>query len=750
MIKPEQLTPLQSQAASLPATGRFFLEGPAGTGKTTAAVARLLRLLNEGAPADSILIVAPQPTLALPYIEALRRADLPPGGQARITTLSGIAREMIALFWGQVAPSAGFASAAAPPTFLSLETAQYVMAQIVDPLVEDQGYFETVTLPRGRLYSQLIDNLNKAAVVGFPHTEVAERLKPAWAGDPASLRMYDEVQDAINRFRAYCLNHNLLDFSLLIETFMRHGLPVCSEMLFRRASHLILENVEEDTPAAHQVFRSWLARCESALVLFDSDAGYRRFLGADEDSASGLRAFCDQTLDFSDSLVASPSVQALTSELARIMGQYAEHVQGDPAAAFDYDLARFAPESLDWAAKGAAELIRQGAPPGEIVIVAPFMSDALRFSLIERLRERGVTARSHRPSRALRDEPVVRAMLALARLANPAWGLPPDARDLAYALMASLSAGETGALDLARAHLLAFSAYPKSDHPARLAPFESLPPEIQERITYTIGEKYDRLREWLEAHIRATAAPPTEDKPKRGRRKTVETTARLDPALDHFFSRLFGEVLSARGFGLHKDLIAADAVAALVESARGFRAAMERIAAFDSPAAMDDSVIAREYVRMVEAGVIANQYIGAWQRPDADAVLVAPAYTFLMNNRPAAHQFWLDAGGRGWSERIYQPLTHPVVLSRTWAAGDVWDGDSEDAYRRETLFRLVVGLLRRCRTAVHLGIAELSETGGMDQGLLIEVFNRLLRRLNVPGDGTAGSSNQHEGRADGI
>ena len=45
-------------------------------------------------------------------------------------------------------------------------------------------------------------------------------------------------------------------------------------------------------------------------------------------------------------------------------------------------------------------------PANEIVILAPFMSDALRFSLIERLRENGVAARSHRPSRALRDEPL--------------------------------------------------------------------------------------------------------------------------------------------------------------------------------------------------------------------------------------------------------------------------------------------------------------------------------------------------------
>ncbi len=52
--------------------------------------------------------------------------------------------------------------------------------------------------------------------------------------------------------------------------------------------------------------------------------------------------------------------------------------------------------------------------------------------------------------------------------------------------------------------------------------------------------------------------------------------------------------------------------------------------------------------------------------------MLAPAYTFLMSNRPVDYQFWLDVGSRGWFERLYQPLTHPYVLSREWPAGQSW------------------------------------------------------------------------------
>ena len=40
-----------------PIGSKTFLEGPAGTGKTTAGVGRLLHLLASGVPAGSILVI---------------------------------------------------------------------------------------------------------------------------------------------------------------------------------------------------------------------------------------------------------------------------------------------------------------------------------------------------------------------------------------------------------------------------------------------------------------------------------------------------------------------------------------------------------------------------------------------------------------------------------------------------------------------------------------------------------------------
>jgi hypothetical protein len=115
----------QQNAISTTSTGSSeFLEGPAGAGKTTTGVSRLVYLINNGIPASSILVLVPQRTLAFPYLKAARQPDLPPGGEVDILTIGGLAQRMTALFWPTIALQAGFTQPQKPPQFLTLETAQ--------------------------------------------------------------------------------------------------------------------------------------------------------------------------------------------------------------------------------------------------------------------------------------------------------------------------------------------------------------------------------------------------------------------------------------------------------------------------------------------------------------------------------------------------------------------------------------------------------------------------------------------------
>jgi hypothetical protein len=699
------LTRRQLSVVESPASAKLFLRGPAGTGKTTVGVERMRTLLKTGVSAGEMLILTPQRTLQEPYLNLIHSPEMVPGGEATPATVGGLARRMVDLFWPLAAEMAGFAHPENPPVFLTLETAQYYMAHIVRPHL-DEGWFDSVIMDRNRLYSQILDNLNKAAMIGFPHDEIGERLTAAWAGEPAQRRVYADAQACANEFRQYCLDHNLLDFSLQLEIFARilWNDGSVRNYLSRSYRHVIYDNLEEDIPVAHDLLADWLPEFDSALLIFDDDAGYRRFLGADPESALELANLCNETVMLDESFVASPKIASLSTALAEVV-----YPTLTPSRERDVEdgvrvkevlsviPARFFPEMLEAVAEEIQRLIGdEQVPPSEIVVLAPYLSDALRFSLVNRLEARNLPVRSQRPSRSLREEPASQCLLTLAALAHPGWEIRPSKFDVAYALIQSIEE-----MDLVRAQILTEIVYRVRDF--SLSPFEQIKPEMQERITFLLGSRYTVLKNWIEAYRLETAQP-----------------------LDHFLRRLFGEVLSQPGFGFHRNFDSAKVAASLIESARKFRRAMEPALEQSNPS--EQSEIGKEYIAMLNDGVIAAQFVSASTTTDPEeAVLLTPAHTFLMSNRPVTVQFWLDAGSSGWYERLFQPLTHPYVLSRHWTQGQVWTDSDEVEANNATLARLITGLLRRCRSRLILGLTELGESGYEQRGVLVRAFQQVLQ-----------------------
>ena len=695
------LTQAQEVLVHAPLDSKTFLHGPAGCGKSTVGEFRLRHLLAAGVSGGSILLLTPQRTLQDRYLVVARSPELAAGTELEAVTIGGLARRLCDLFWPLIADKAGFARPERPPFFLTLESSQYYMSHIVRPLL-DQGYFQSVTMDRNRLYSQILDSLNKSAAVGFPYTQIGRRLDSAWVGDQAQRRIYAEAQDCATRFREFCLRHNLLDFSLQLEILWSHLLPdpLVSEHLRKAYRHLIYDNVEEDVPRAHDTIRLWLPDLDSALLIYDEDAGYRRFLGADVETAWELGEVCTSRATVHTSLVMSPAVGKFANSLVAAIREPAAIAPGPQrSAGIDREpqvmrpiSTRFYPELLDQVVgRIHALVVEDRVSPSEIVIVGPYLSDALRFAITSRLERRGIPVRTHRPSRSLRDEAPARALLTLSALAHPHWNLPPAKSDIGRAFMAALG------MDLVRAHLLEEIVHRKG---SALTPFEDINPNMQERITFVYGARYTRLREWLRSYREGSPQP-----------------------LDYFLRRLFGEVLSQPGFGFHGRLDDARVAGHLVESIRKFRLAME-------PSMMDlehpDFDIGKEYVDLLTQGVLAAQYLESWRPGAQDAVLLAPAHSFLMMNRSVAIQFWLDPGSSGWFERLDQPLTHTRVLSRSWPLGQPWTLAEEERANIDGMARLVTGLVRRCSQTIYLCISDLGESGFEQRGRLLLAVNQVL------------------------
>lgn len=679
---------------------KTYLVGPPGSGKTSRLTGRLVQLIHDNVRPDRILALVPQQAMARRFKSALSAVRGPhtPRGEPEIATIYGLAQRHVGLFFPMIAERAGF-TGVGEPTFINVEAAQYFLDEIVEPRRFD---FDDLKLHRPRLLGQIIDNLNKSAIAGFPLETLAQRLGSAWRGESSRLTTYQRVQDVALRFRQFCLERNLVDFSLSMEVFARHLRTDSSYGAYvaARFRHVLADNLEENPSVMHDFVAQLLATCESALLVEDDPGGYRLFLGADPASARALRTRVD-AVEHADTPHSSTPVlafaRAVTAELG---GQEIPSADAPGAAQFARPIAgKYWVTMVRSVADAIAALVTGGVQPGDIAVLAPFVEDVLAFELSDRLSKSGIAVTWLRPSRPLHDHPVTRALMTLARLGSgaPVTSIPTG--ELARALSVCIDG-----LDVARAHRL-------SDAASRPGG-EGLPAldeaVVWERVGMRHFERYNRLRAWLEAARARVAAD--------------------EAPLDLFWQLAFTEILSQPGFGLGGDAPgSAEGAAvcdALVRSARTFREVLT--SAGRQPSAIATRDADHAFLALLQQGGLAAQRDAGGAEA---AVLVAPIYAYLTNDRRSRFQFWLDVGSTGWFERIYQPLTHPYVLSRQWSPGrGEWTIEHEHAARTDMLQRVLLGLAYRCAEGVCVASSQLSITGQEEHGPLARAVQRVLAR----------------------
>ena len=681
--------------------GSVFLSGYAGTGKTTAGIGRLKFLLNQGIPGHSILLLFPQRTLSTIYQEALNDLRLSATTLPAIATYGGLARRGIELFWPILSEKAGFLNPQLPPIFLTLESSLYFLSRTITPLIQENGFFSSLTIQRNRLFSQILDNLNKSAVHGFPPDEISLRLKSSWIGDPSQASVFDDAQESALVFRHYCLEHNLLDYSLQIEIFNKFLSPHDQyiDYFHRQYNHLIFDNLEEDVPVSHDFIRENLNQFVSSLLIFDLDAGYRSFLGASPQSAISLQSLCNDRFDFQENFTSS---DALLEFIELFSSSYEGSTTSLPSAkrlgnTISIIYHPSYQELFSWVADEISTLVTNGATPSDIVILSPYLSDTMRFLLTSELEKRNIQSTSSRPSRAIRDEPTTNCLLTLAALSHPSWSVNLTQTDIAFALFQAIDQ-----VDLTRAFLMAKHLVIRSQKEYELISFDSVKSDVQERITYFFGTLYQNLFNWISAY---------QDQPVM--------------YLDHFFIRLFGEILSQPGYAFHEDIDKGKIVEQIISSIRNFRNTAGAVLG------ITEVGLGEEYFQMVKTGMLANQYPRFWHTRPMDSVYIAPAYTFLLSNTPADYQFWLDVGSRGWYERIFQPLTNPHILNRDWSIGDPWRDIEEIELNSKTMLQITSGLIRRCRYGIYFCLTETDERGFEQKGLLIQSLNKMYRSTAI-------------------
>ena len=669
------------QSAAISASGTSFWRGPVGTGKTTALQQRLVRLLELGEPGYTIMVLVAEPEHRQDFESAVRASGLGPYADLTISTYNQLALDMTTLFWPLVAGQSGFAHPYQPPTLLTYDLAQLLMWRLVEEDL-DAGAFADLRLRPQQIISQLLDTLNRAALNSLTLDEAIERQLVTWSGEKERLRHLENAGVIAHRFRNYCLQNSLLDLSLTIQVFYTQLVdnPEFHRYFSERYRHLLVDNIEEQTPAGQHFVESLIDLTQSTAIVYDEGGGYKRFMAADPAGATRFQTRCDLVFHFDRRFHTVPQLEQLANQIDNKLQQTSMPTGEAGEAVLALAGGRYRREMVEELIPLLLEQLEQGVPAAEIAIIAPYLDGALRYMLTQALGDAGLPYRLLRRRSSPREEPRVRAWLTWLSLAFPQWRIGPSTYDVAEALSLSIYG-----LDPARAQLIAKNLY--DDKGPLLLPIESLEEKYYDRIGGEFLARVEEMRLWL---------------------------SQIDAALplDVFLHDLFAELLSSSRFQAQPDLAGAAVCNWLVQTATRLRTAAGAMGL------QTNRAIGETFIDGIYQGLVSANPPDLGEPPDPNGITISTIYGYLLAGKPAQVQVWLETAASGWWDIPRQPLSNAFVLSQHRDADAPWTMADDFAIRNQLLSRIIRGLTNRTSKGIIIANSDLDRRGARQEGPL--------------------------------
>ncbi len=673
-------TPQQKKAILAPYEKRLLVQGEAGTGKTTALINRVTRMIREGIPPGKMKILVRTPNQRRRWLEGAHQGMLPPSA---ITTFFGLVRHEVSLFWPLLFPETNVPS----PHICNIELNEYLIQKTVEHLREKKKYFLGAQCSVSTLSSEIANNLAKAALNRRPFEQIESILIEGMERPNVNRqRIIRQMQDTINVFVGNLRQFSILPFALAIEKFNQlYEKEEYAESFSQRYPYLVVDNLEEASCTEICFLRELSSRLRSITVGFDPCGGHTRVLGANPEFAQSELLPEFDVVELTHSFTSTPSYLSFARAMAhRIRGEKNENTYLPKEVKLHGHAELRSQMLLEVGEKVLGLVEEEGYKPGEIVVVGPYVDRVMELTLENILERKGVKLHSITRRGRLMDDPYLNALVTMACLCHPSWNVLPTTDAVSAALSLLLQ------IDAVRASLLA-------EKMTRSRPYDFVPceeTEMVDRIGPRYLERYRKLREWVLRYREGDSL-----------------------SLDAFFQRFLVDVLLQTSEPVsHLPLCRK-----MVESAAEF---LEGV----SPLPRLGKNAEGSFLRLLTGGSRAARTNDEIEEVDTDAVTLSTPYSYLLSSRSTRVMVWTDAASKTWLSTGVQAFSNPYLFSPYWKKGQRWTRAISEEKRREQGAVLVSNLLKKCREKLLVFWSFYDSRGYEQDGELASVLENILKQ----------------------
>jgi hypothetical protein len=664
---------------------KIMLKGPTGSGKSTVLLERYKYMVEKlHIPSEKILILLLNRTQSL---EWRSKTVLEKSGAIWRTSYYGFIQGEIKTYYPIIIKNCSdIVNKSIKPTFLTFESAQFLVSKVIEKRREDKGIFSAVASLTDRIAIDLTANLVKAATSDIPYYEIGDRLYSALENkDETKRQMFKEADDILIAYRKRCMELGLFDFGMAVDLYNNCLLKddTYKEQLFGRVQHIIVDNIEECVPTEVDFIEFISPYLRTCLLGYNYEGGYGEIFGGNHEYMSGKLGKGFEVVDLSKSHTCNEFLYEFSEMLFdNIENSNKRRCEKRPEIERTptYELRS---EMLEKTGERICKLItEEGYKSSDIAVISTFADPVTEFVIGRILEKQGFELKNlARKSRVI-DNPFSQALITLAQLCHPAYGVMPNVDDVKALIRMLLK------IDPVRSSILA-------NEVCSQRPFAEFPdvefPGLVERIGYHNVEKYEYIRSWINDYKHRESPLP----------------------INEFLQKVFLEVLISQDI-LENDILQAKN---LIDSAQTF---VDIVSRFKMNAN-------KGFLDMIRGGIKAAESIFELEENlHGDHVILSTPIAYLASTLKNKVIILTSLSSNNWTPRSIKEMTNAHVLTKTWVNGEIYTQELEEAKQKHYLATLMRSMLKRCGERLITFDSMLSANGYENDGILTEYFDELL------------------------
>ncbi|MGV8981523.1 hypothetical protein [Clostridium sp.] len=661
----------------------ILVKGNSASGKTTLATTKYRNMIeNENIKSSNILCLFMN---RYQNITWTKNMIFNTTSEIRKSSYYGFIRRELSLYWPYVVENCKEIKInMLKPEFASFDATNYAMKALVEHFRKAKGYFQDITSTSSKIASDLIANINNAALSLVPFDEIGTRLYNSLeVKDFLVKETYNQLDEVTRYYISKLLSNGVVDYGLsfyLYNNYLLHDLRYTS---INNIKYLIVDDIDEASPAEQEIVFKIINKVDRAYLFYNPSGGLCSYYGANTDYFKSKLNIEYHEITLDNHFCCNDDFIKLASVIEnRAHNSYMEDKINEDVPAFIDMSSQLRSEMVQKILLKVEELLNQGLMPKDIAIICPFNDFILSYELHKKAKVLNILVMEASSKNRFIDNEYLHPLIVLAVLCNNYKSIRLTKEDYKnfFSFMLRLDAIRSSLLPLAQESGL-----------------QDLSTEIEDRVGIDAVGKYNELRQWIENY-------------------KVDLNDYKRP-LGEFFRTAFSEVLIL----LPKVKEHIEDYIGLYESCEGFINTLDKLE-FKGKSSEERFI---EFIRGEGSGFYSMNEIQEMLLDNNSIVLTSP-YTYLTSNLSSKVQIWTDINSNMWSPRNAHELSNSYVLKSNRNIDDMYTEKEENNNANGILMSVVNCLLRKCRGELYVYGSEYSLSGFQQESKFADILIEIL------------------------